>query len=746
MMPEDKKPYYEKAYDLQNCEQEPIQKIRRTQNYGGLLVCDLQGKKWFYVSDIYQAALEASNPFSFIQEKTGIDLSTHIFSKSIEYLANSGFDMAAIVHKKEDQLIIEIEPNDGHTEIKISDQDFQNVILNLSGQFTEQEYYHKIIDEVYQITNYDHIMIYKFDDEYNGQVVAEKKLDQLNAYLGMKFPASDVPKQARDLYFKEKVRIVFDSTKPQTYISKNKDIADLAELSLEGVSIRGVSPIHMEYLNNMGVSASFSVAITKDDRLWGLIACHNCQPRFINFKTRSWLSFLSSLISKNLEKLVNNKEAFEKVEKKLTKSLIIEKILTSKDLISSLLDSQNSVLELFPSDGVIIRSKGVIKSKGELPEISQLEKLDAWLNDLDEFDAKAFASTKEILPEEIYDPSLAGMLILQISQLTGDVIIWTRKEQKIDVIWAGDPNNTKSFNLNKGRLTPRKSFDKWKETVTDRSISWKEEEINIALKLKEELREHLYEKYNEIMLLNKELKRAYAEMESFSYSVSHDLKAPLRSIEGFSEMLKSEYAKTLDGNGLHLLNTITDSITNMKSFIHEILNFSKLNRTNLDIREININEIVRKEWNSLTAHDNVKAILIFDYNIPSVFGDHNMIAQIVRNILSNSLKYVARGINPRIEIWFESKEDFINVFVEDNGIGIPEMQRNKVFEVFSRLVNSEDYEGTGVGMSIVKKAIQRHGGEILILDPIKTESGTLFSFTLPSNQNYKQIIEKRNQD
>ena len=736
-------PYYSEPYDLTNCESEPLINIQRAQSYGELLLCDLNFKHWYYASEILAKAISTTSIIDLVKELTGLDLNTLDISSNTTFI--EGHPKNLIIHRNEAAYTLELEPNAALGGIKLSTRQLQQSILTISREYSFQEFIDKVCTEVRNITEYDHVMVYQFDENYDGKVIEEKKTEERPTYLGLKFPNTDIPKQARDLYFHEQVRIVYDTSGTQTDIYSNTLIKDKPALDLKGVSIRGVSPIHLEYLRNMKVSSSFSVAIIHENKLWGLIACHHTSKKFINYEIRDWLKFVSSIISSNLSKLFKYNSEVSVGSKKLLRKQILEKILASKDLADSLLNSDHSIMNLIESDGAILKMGSDINCSGNIDIDSlnvELENLFEWLSQQEDFNVKVINDVKSALPNYDFGETIASMLIVQLSHLSGDYIIWTRQEKQIEIQWAGVISKDKHFDAAKNRLTPRKSFEKWKQLEGGKAKEWTTQDIEVAAQLKREIREYLYERYNEMTLLNQELKEAYEEMETFSYSVSHDLKAPLRSIEGFAQILKEDYHTVLDEHGLQLLDIITSSIAKMNDFIADILKFSKLNRENLHIMKVNLNDLLDQEWRIIKAIKEHENAVLIKPDLPTVYGDVNVISQIFANLMGNSIKYVLKGEHPKIEIQYYEKEGFLEIHLYDNGIGIPPQSRSKVFEVFRRLVADEEYPGTGVGLSIVKKGINRHGGTIKITDGIN-EKGTGFIFTLPTNAQFLELRKNK---
>jgi signal transduction histidine kinase len=228
-----------------------------------------------------------------------------------------------------------------------------------------------------------------------------------------------------------------------------------------------------------------------------------------------------------------------------------------------------------------------------------------------------------------------------------------------------------------------------------------------------------------------ELETANKEMESFSYSVSHDMRAPLRTINGYSKIIEKKYGHALDDDGKEVLQTITDEATRMGKLIDDLLAFSRLGRQDVQKTRVNMNELAAQALKEVlrSEEDASKAAISID-NLPDAWADPNLIMQVLVNLLSNAVKYSGRKEEPLVHVGYY-KENKINIyFVKDNGAGFDMQYYNKLFGVFQRLHNQEEFKGTGIGLAIVQKIIVRHGGKIWAESAI--DKGTTFYFSLPS--------------
>jgi light-regulated signal transduction histidine kinase (bacteriophytochrome) len=225
-----------------------------------------------------------------------------------------------------------------------------------------------------------------------------------------------------------------------------------------------------------------------------------------------------------------------------------------------------------------------------------------------------------------------------------------------------------------------------------------------------------------------QLEAANKELEAFSYSVSHDLRSPLRAVDGFSQALIEEYGALLPEEGRHYLKTIREGAQRMGDLIDDLLTFARLSRQPLNKRGMDTGKLVRETLEELTAECNGRQMDARIGELPRCRGDRDLLKQVWVNLLSNAMKYTRRRDLSVVEIGSESREGETVYFVRDNGTGFDMKYAHKLFGVFQRLHRAEDFEGTGVGLAIVQRVVHRHGGRIWA--EAEVDRGATFYFTL----------------
>lgn len=718
------------SVDLSNCDKEPIHIPGQIQSHGFLIVID-QDFVIRYHSDNIPLFIEGADenligkhinnvhsligrnePKDFIVQLITFGRNNRGFEQTNPFITDiQGKPFYLIISATENYYLLEFEPAESDLTIDLqkiigksvsemlADKNLQN-LLNNSAQ------------QVKQIINYDRVMIYRFAEDGHGEVVAEAKNDDLAPWLGQHYPASDIPKQARELYKHNFTRLIADVyTTPAKILTAadNEHILDLTPSQL-----RAVSPIHIQYLKNMGVASSFSISLIYKKELWGLIACHSYSPRFIDFKSRESSKLIGQILSSALEFRQDEgnhhqaqvfKEAFDQLSKYLLKSYSIEDALTKQEV---------TLLNVVDAHGAVLVYENNIIKLGNTPTDEQIENLLNWINGTV---SESFYYTNHLaslFPEaSAYQDVASGLMISVLSREMSEYVLWFKPERIKTIKWAGNPDKPVEINSNGLMgISPRKSFEEWIETVSGTSVSWSSEEIKSTSRLREEITYAINQKAGAIRQLNEKLRLAYEELDTFSFTISHDLKNPLSTIKSYSQILSRN--GNLDPKARQIVERITVGADKMNLMINEVLGYSRLGRAEITVSRIEIAPIIDDLIKDLLIAYNSPDVKITIGDTPDIYGDPVMINQVFANLISNAIKYAIPSGHPEINIKGETTENGVIYSITDNGIGIDIKYLPKVFELFNRMDNARDIEGSGVGLSIVKRIVDKHKGKIWV--------------------------------
>ena len=655
-----------------------------------------------------------------------------------------------IVHQQEDIVILELEPTKPSQEVDFFDfyRLVKNPITKIQNTHTLNELCSVIVKEVKQITKFDRVMVYRFDAEGSGTVIAEAADEALEPFLGLRYPATDIPKQAKHLYTLNFLRLIPDVHYEPVGLTPQFNPLTSEYLNMSMSVLRSVSPLHTEYLDNMGVAASMSISLIKNQKLWGLIACHHNTPKTVSYKVRTICEFIGQIASFELAAKEESEDSDYKIKLKNIQSQFVASISQAAELKAGLTANPNYLLELVGAGGVALCFGEQFTLIGDTPDEATIKAMLPWLET--QFDEEIIFETNrlsQLYPTASeYKELASGMLALLIFRVEKTFIVWFRPEVVQTVDWGGNPHKSLEIAADGSlKMSPRKSFAKWQETVKAKSLPWKACEIEAALELRSSIVGIVLRKADELAQVNKELARSNVELDSFAYIASHDLKEPLRGIYNYSSFLIEDYGEILDEAGKDKLNTLMRLTHRMEDLINSLLHYSRLGRAELRINPVDLNHLIAGVLDVLKISKRDKQVkFIIPRPLPMVQGDRTQLNELFTNLISNGIKYNQKS-EKIIEIGYLDHHDPVAMekmaqypdntpvktvfYVHDNGIGIREKQLETIFRIFKRLHSQKKYGGgTGAGLTIAKKIVERHGGDIWVKSVYG--EGSTFYFTL----------------
>lgn len=728
------------APDLEACASEPIRIPGAIQPHGALLVLDTETFDCLNVSsnlsDVTGIKLTAGDRVTAADKElcnlvTAIANEVRGGSVILRLVGLHGMTFHLHAHITSQGMIVEFEPTQ-HAEARLESlYPRLRQFLDSLAQAADIEMMARLaVQEVRTLTEFDRALLYTFDEGGDGTVLAEDTSGALPSYLGQRFPASDIPAQARELYCLNRLRLIADAAYRPCPIVPPFSPIDGRPLDLSQSVLRSVSPVHLEYMRNMGTWSSMSISIVVDGRLWGLISGHSRGPRRISAPVRAVCASLGQILSLQVEAREHGARWNERLRLKNIEGRLVRALATALSLQQGLIASQGDWLALTGARGAAVVSRGEIVSTGETPPRPVIERIVARLHD----DSAEFFVTDSMAaywPETEETANVAaGLIAVSISQLHADYILWFRPEFIRQITWSGDPSKPVSGEAD--RLHPRRSFDAWKEQVRLRSLPWSEAETESATSFRRSVQDLVLRRAEERAALVERLETANRELESFSYSISHDLRAPFRHIVGFSDLLAAR-EPNLDDTSRRYISTVREAALAAGRLVDGLLNFSHLGRASLNVGKIDMEKLLLEVRRSLETDLASRKVLWEVGALPEAWGDATLIRQVMQNLLQNALKYT-RAKNPAvIQIRGCASDEGITYVISDNGVGFEMKYVDKLFGVFQRLHRSEEFEGTGIGLALVKRIIDRHGGSVSARGELG--GGASFAFTLPDQKN-----------
>jgi len=580
------------------------------------------------------------------------------------------------------------------------------------------------------VTGYGRVMIYQFDPSGHGRVVGESKAPDYDSYLGQSFPASDIPAQARELYALSPIRLIQDANYEASPLVPGANPVSGERNDLSFAALRSVSPVHLQYMRNMGTLASMSVSLIVKGKLWGLISCHNAAPCPVSVEKRTACEQLGQILALCIETREDAAELQFRLDVRRIMVEMLGRLTKGADFIDNLSGVFPELLRFARAGGVAVVVDDRILTYGDTPDQGTIRALSTWL---------AVHGHTELFHTDqlgaVYRPATgltrnaSGLLALPISRIHQHYLLWFRPELVQTVEWAGNPYEKQAAPGSPAQLTPRQSFAAWRETIHGHSLPWHLAEIELAVEFRSALLGIALERAEQMAELAEELGRANKELEAFSYSVSHDLRAPLRHIVGFSDLLIESAGNEDGAMRERFLKNIKQSALLAGKLVDDLLSFSQMGRAALRPTGVDMTELVSGCIDKLDLEIGQRKVDWHIDRLPVVNADPNFLHLAMFNLLSNAVKFTGAREQAVIRIWHEDAGDEYVFHVADNGAGFNMEYVHKLFGVFQRLHRLEDFQGTGIGLANVRRIVERHNGRVWAMSVLG--EGATFSFSLP---------------
>lgn len=539
--------------DLSNCEREQIHLAGSIQPHGALLVVDEPDQA------IIQASDNAAEFLDFDGELIGsrlLDLPGNLAQRLRPHLSDPldaipravrcrigdpGTLYDGLVHRPgHGGLIIELERAGPSADLS---RDVDSALQRIRAAAT----LHALCDETAQlfkeIAGYDRVMVYRFDEDGHGEVFAERRESDMESYLGNRYPASDIPQIARRLYEQNRIRVLVDVAYQPVAVSPRLSPLTGRDLDMSLCFLRSMSPIHIQYLKNMGVGATLVVSLMVGGRLWGLVACHHRTPRVLAYELRTVCELLGESIATRIMAL----ESFVRVQAELSvrrlEQRMIDAIAREGDWRHGLFDGSQSLLQPINARGAALLFEGQIMTAGEVPGTRHLRAIRAWL------DARprepVFATDSFGLDEPQFEeliPTGSGLVAVPVSTSPGDYLLWFRPEQIHTVTWGGDPSKPMVIGDDPSDLSPRRSFAQWHECVRGTSAPWTDADRAAARVIGESVADVVLQSRSVRMLI------AQDQLAQISQQVRvSDQPVVILDAQGRILLTSEKFARMLDG-------------------------------------------------------------------------------------------------------------------------------------------------------------------------------------------------------
>ncbi len=698
--------------DLANCDMEPIHLLGRVQTFGYLLAVD---NEWMIswvsenISEIAQQPAAAllgqsaeallsrdaihsiRNRLQFLRPRRGVEVVYGIRLHTVETV----FDVS--VHVSAGQIVMEFEPADPLDTVANDISNVRTAIDQIADLPSMAAVFKQTVRFVKLVLGFDRVMLYQFQHDGSGEVVAEALRHGKEPFLGLRYPATDIPRQARALYVENPIRLIADVSDDGVPVVGRSTGSDGEVLDLSGSRLRSVSPIHLEYLRNMGVGASMSISIIVNSQLWGLIACHHDTPHRPSTSQRSSALLFGQMLSLIIQMRESAEEKASDAQVVDITTRISRDVVAGAAVFDVLMSSAGGFMDLLKADGYAVVQQNVVVAEGSTPSHMDILRISSLLNGLPGNKVFETDHLVSFMPEAgAFADVASGVLSVPISRSPRDYVLFFRKEQARHVKWAGNPEKVVSMGP-QGRLTPRKSFEAWHETVLCRSTPWLLHDIRIAVQLRIMLLEIVLSLTEEA---GREKKVAAERQELLIAELNHRV----RNILGLVRGLISQ----TNGGG----DTTAEFVRKLDSRVQSLARaHDHITRQNWSA--VSLRQLLQTEAESYLL-DRKDRLILTGPNILLLPQAYSSMALVMHEMLTNSAKYGAiSDRSGRVEVTL-SICDAGSLVIDWREIGGPRVAPPK---------------RRGFGSTIVERTIPFElGGETeIIYDP----SGVRAQFRLP---------------
>lgn len=749
--------------DLNSCDREPIHIIGSIQPHGALLAA---------CAETWQVTYASLNIDNFIgltaSEVLGRDLVDVIGPKAIEQLlkqplvpsepdylrpwiagitnhkgSSNRFEVHA--HKHAGQIIVELFKTDDRIDNLWEEDTLRQGIVSQLAQSDATDELAKVSAEIVRMaTEFDRVMIYRFAEDMHGEVIAEST-NRSDSFLGLHYPASDIPEPARRHFLSNIIRYIPDIEAAHAPIvgqdGTQADATAQNPLDLTYSKLRGVSPIHVEYLRNMGVGASLSISLTANNRLWGLVACHNYRPRHLTSSRVRFAELLGATISTLLQSLENTSKLRRSISAEKIASMIEADARAGVPLPQSLLSRSDALLALFRANALYLRNNTKIyKTADALPDVPDFSLMRA--KAVDGLGVNAHLS--EIVPlDEAQWQQAAGAAYLEMSEDGRDYISLTRPHFEQTIRWAGKPEKVYLDQADgTTRLSPRRSFAVWSEERRGHSEPFDDSDLEALRIIRRALfalnslaRERTAVRAQQAAERDKaRLRHALLEagrkssLGELASVLAHELSQPLFAVSNFVSASRRELENLevpLSENIQKMMAEAVSEAARAADLVRRLRDF--ITGADLEREAIVVEDAIKQGVELAMISSTMPELKIsyaIDSSLPAVWADHVQISLVILNLVRNSITAMQFQDAPEMQIAALIDQSNVIVSVQDNGTGIPLHLRKSIFEPFHRSTT----KGMGIGLSLCRSIIETHSGRIH-LNP--TPTGTKISFTLP---------------
>ena len=704
----------EEQLGLNNCDREPLHIPGSVQRHGALCALDGQGHIRMRSENLEAYFGPGFEEGALVSQIAALDCG-HGERHAVEAVV-CGRATAVLMHRLNSLRVVEFEPVAPDVDLSGLIGTINRTSDQLAARGELQRAFELAVKAMRELTGFDRVFAYLFDAEGHGEVVASTASQGLEDLLNLRFPATDIPKQARRLYTVELTRQIVDVESEPVAITPAIAPMTGRPLNMMFCQLRTVSPIHIQYLKNMGVAASFSVSVVVGGELRALLACHHMTARQLDFRRRQACELLGRLIAQHFASREDSRRRQAR-SRQLAAQVELLCELGERNELDVRSKAWERAFEFVEANSLVIKIGEQQRVYGE-----EIEPGSRLLEVGDRLTRERPAQVSATTNLSEFEPTSSGGALLAVPLEGAGWLGWYREPEDQQVTWAGNPEHDATKTL-----TPRASFEAWQQHIKGFGKAWSQEDLEMA----EVLRRGLHARFHKgsdlaqssferamaqlreyVMYLEENaqaLHRVNDDLRQFAYAASHDLRAPLRTVRSFLPLIRRELGEGAGRDELFgWLNHVEHAADTLYRLQEGLWAFSRVNRV-VSHEEIALDVLFERVISGLAA--DLKGASITLGELPTIRGVESQVEMLCRNLLENASKYRSpeRGLKIVVDA-YKARGEWV-ITVSDNGLGFPPSCTERVFDLFTR-VHPDVSQGDGLGLALCRRIAHHHNGWI----------------------------------
>ena len=630
-----------------------------------------------------------------------------------------------IVHAFAEELVLELEQVSNWPHPDDYAARLHNFTRQLEDAPTINVLMQRLCDGLLHHFDLDRVIVLQFDQQYNGLVTHQARTEEMPDWLGVHFTQEDVPATARYNQLVETTYHFASVTDPLREVVGSYGPAS-REILRRHLGCRAPNANWIQFLQDSQLSCTGYLSLVVGGALYGSIYYHNREPVYLDYRMRTFLAVVGRVAQQKLAYHIYSRTLRLRQAANVVRDRLQEYIVDSDNLAAGLTGGSTTVVDLIEdTHGVAICSDKELTLFGTTPDQAQVNEVVRWM--IGQHGNEELYHTDKLAllypPARAYAELAAGILFLPLDVDANQWIMWFKPEVVQTVTYGSAAAEEEDLDTQSSRR-----FYVHDDTRHGYSLPWTADDIGTAEALQVFLQEVVMQRYARAKRNNDLLQQAYEDLEVFSYTVGHDLRAPLRGIASFAEILQEDFGEALGAEGLGHLRHIQQNAERMREFMNDLLVLSRLDRAVVIVNSLSVNELIERVLEDRNTGEERRYRCTVQQDMPPVRGDKNQLITVFTNLLSNAIKYSSQEAAPEITVGHtgEHRDGQPVFFVADNGIGIAADQHDRIFDLFTRSTGVENFTGSGIGLALVRRILNFHEGEIWLESAVG--EGTTFYF------------------